>query len=257
MPIVRCLILWTFLPFLGGCHVADADRDETIAQQSSPRNVDRSGARDLGRANGLGEPTVNLTARERQVFKHAVRSEILAYVDGQQSSYADDPDMVDRPDAITSDMLQLKYERDTHRADGEFRGRHLIVTGRVASFKRVHGVLVGVRLSGGSTIFQRPTVTMVPESQAYVTTLTKGARVSFYCRGVGMHWGSARLGGCMPADAWIAAETERYEASFFGLHDDASSKKYWRFWQWRESRNCFLTTVLALQKQKQRGVPPS
>ncbi|WP_459906388.1 hypothetical protein [Caballeronia sp. HLA56] len=217
--------MWTSLFFLGACHVADADKEKAISQQSIPRDGAQSAACHPVRADGLDEPTVNLTGRERQVLKQAVKLEILAYLDGQQSSYTDDSDIADRPTAITSGMLQLKYERDKHRADNEFLGRHLIVTGRVASFKRMHGMLVSVRLDGGSTIFQRPIVSMVLGYPDHLMTLTKFEHASFSCRGAGTRWGSALLVDCVPADSWVAAETERYEASFLKLPIAAFTKK--------------------------------
>lgn len=169
--------------------------------------------------------TATLTTRERQVLRQAAKLEIIAYIDGESSTYANDLDIVDRPFATTSEVMQLRYERNRVEADTAFLGKWIIVTGRVASFRRSHGKYIGLKLAGGSTIFGRPIASMAAGSSGYLPSLATAQRASLYCKGAGTRWGAATLVDCHPAESWIAPESRRYAETFLTASNQGSLKK--------------------------------
>jgi len=109
----------------------------------------------------------------------------------------------------TVEQMQGDYERNEVAGDNLYRGKRLLLIGKLASIDRSIGENYFLHLHGGSNPFMPPRAMMADGYKEWLSTLEKGERVGLSCIGDGMLIGSVSLKECEPLGHWANAETGR------------------------------------------------
>ncbi len=160
----------------------------------------------------LSKPTSEIekpifTEKEAKVYSVLVNNDLELLVSGDNSVFAEQDVIVNKPIVITSNLLQSEYEKNEVAADQKFKGKTVAVTGVVKSLDKTIGDSISIGMNGGSNMFIHPRAEMSVGYENWVASLNKGDSVGLVCQVKGMIIGAVYLDECIPSYDWAEQTT--------------------------------------------------
>ncbi|MFY2088362.1 OB-fold protein [Achromobacter xylosoxidans] len=143
-----------------------------------------------------------LSTQEYQVFKTLVSDEAANFVAGRDSLIGARLGAI----AVSSETLAKAYKSNEVAADKAYKGKQLLVTGRVGSINSGIGDAPYFVLGSG---FDAPQAAIRKDSTDFAATAKRGQSVRLVCTGGGATLGAAMLKECAPAEAVAKAEVTK------------------------------------------------
>lgn len=149
---------------------------------------------------------VALSEKEQFVLRKLFVDDFRGYTEGSDTIFGRGADASEYV-IVNADGLQDQYERNEVAGDKKFRGKRLILSGKVASIDRSIGESYFVSLKVGTNQSVRPRAMMADGHTDYLAELEKGQTIRLVCKGDGLLMGSAIASGCVPAASWVEQMT--------------------------------------------------
>lgn len=156
-----------------------------------------------------GEAGYQLSDQEQRLLIALLAQDFLAFAKGGDTM-ADSMLQWEKPIRVTADQIQRDYERNEVAGDKAYRGRALVVSGRIISVDRSLGENYSISLHGGSNMFSSPRAAMADGFTDYLAGLNKEQEIYLACKGNGMLMGSAILKNCQPIEDWAQQQASAY-----------------------------------------------
>lgn len=186
----------------------DTDGDQAATAQVAPA---QAASTEVSQApiEEPSRPVLMFTDGEKKILRLLLIDDFTVYANGGESIAGEMDELAQGQVVVTADELQRAYDANEVSADQSYRGKGILLRGKVESINRSIGDSHYLTLHGGTNMFMRPNARMADGHVNYLASLRKGQQVSLACTGKGMLAGSAWLSDCAPLDSWIAGAVER------------------------------------------------
>lgn len=139
---------------------------------------------------------------EKNMFQSMINDEISTINTDGEAMFVDNGVIV-LPKKVTADKLQKDYEKNEVKADMEYGGKVILVTGKVDSIQKDIGGRLLVKITGGSNMFIMPTAQIQKKYINWVASLNKKDNIKIVCKNDGFIVGMVSLSECVPFKNWL------------------------------------------------------
>lgn len=139
---------------------------------------------------------------EKNMFQSMIDDEIITIDTDGEAMFVDNGVIV-LPKKVTADKLQKEYEKNEVKADIEYGGKVILVTGKVDSIQKDIGGRLLVKITGGSNMFIMPTAQIQKKHINWVASLNKKDNIKVVCKNDGFIIGMVSLSECIPFKNWL------------------------------------------------------
>lgn len=208
---VAILFAGGFLSVTASCVTEKALADDRVevelpSNPTFPARVETPPATDESPKPSEARPPVVLSEKEALILRRMLADDFSTHAQGGESVFGEQAGASEYV-AVSADDLQKQYERNEVAGDKKFRGKRLILDGKVASIDHSIGENYFVSLRGGTNQFMRPKAMMADGHTDYLAELEKGQTIRLVCEGDGLLMASAMVSDCIPAALWVEQMT--------------------------------------------------
>lgn len=151
---------------------------------------------------------LGLTKLELAVYEAILYDDLCTLVDGGESAnWYKDLD-IQLPIIVSSNQIQLEYEKNEVSADNKFKDKLVSIQGIVKSVDKSINDEIFISLNGGSNPFILPQANIEKDYSNWVGTLSKKDKIGLVCTVDGMLMGSVILSKCVPLYNWADKTTK-------------------------------------------------
>ncbi len=139
---------------------------------------------------------------EANMFQSMIDDEINTIFEEGEAELSENG-FIKLPKKVTADKLQKEYEKNEVKADIEYGGKVILVTGKVDSIQKDIGGRLLVKITGGSNMFIMPTAQIQKKHINWVASLNKKDNIKVVCKNDGFIIGMVSLSECIPFKSWL------------------------------------------------------